>query len=640
MCGITGIYHVKTRKRLDAFDKISVQKMTDTLWHRGPDGKSHYFDEIIGLGHRRLSIIDIEGGTQPIHNEDESICVIFNGEIFNFIELRNNLKAHGHCFKTLSDTEVIVHAYEQYGYDFPRFLNGQFSIALWDRHTEELILVRDRVGITPLFYSVLPNGDFIFASEMKSLLVHPSVTTEIDLAGLEQIFTLWVNIPPRTIFKNISELSPGTSMRISREGLSIKQYWSFDFPRESDYCDQPIDVYIERISEILSDSIKLRLRADVPVGAYLSGGIDSSLICGLLGKITNNDFETFSLSFENKIYDESDSQEIVQKHLKVKHSSYLIKDEDISNSLPQVVRLAERPLLRTAPAPMLKLSQHVSSKAYKVVLSGEGSDEIFGGYNIFKEDKIRRYWAKNHQSKLRPQLLQKIYPYINNKERNGFGWQYFFSQGLKDTNNPFYSHMIRWNNTAFIKNFFHPDVRRCFNPENNVYRPLRDLLPRDFMAWHPLSRAQFLEATLFLPGNLLSSQGDRMLMGNSVEGRFPFLDHRLIDFVATIPPQYKLYGLDEKYILKKVASAYVPKSILMRGKQPYRAPIQKSLSCINNQVSELIGPPKIKDFGYYDLIRAQTLVEKARSEATLSEREDMALIGMASLQLLHHQFLT
>ncbi|MEK6626042.1 MAG: asparagine synthase (glutamine-hydrolyzing), partial [Bdellovibrionota bacterium] len=600
MCGIAGLFHVKTKKRLDSFDKEIVNKMTDALLHRGPDGKSLTFDNIIGLGHRRLSIIDIEGGTQPIYNEDASICVIFNGEIFNFIELRNNLKAQGHVFKTSSDTEVIVHAYEQYGSDFPKYLNGQFSIAIWNENIEELILVRDRVGITPLFYSILPNGDFIFASEMKSILAHPFIKGELDLVGLEQIFTLWVNIPPRTVFKNICELSPGKLMHISSEGIITTQYWSFEFPWMNDHDYQPVNIYKDRIEEILSDSIKLRLRADVPVGAYLSGGIDSSLICGLLGKITDFGFETFSLSFENQKYDESASQKIVQSHLGVKQSSYQVSDHDIANSLKEVVRLAERPLLRTAPAPMLKLSQYVSSKSYKVVLSGEGADEIFGGYNIFKEDKIRRYWAKNPKSQLRPQLLKRIYSYINTKEKKGFGWQYFFSQGLGATDNPFYSHMIRWNNTSFIKNFFSQEIREEFNPERNVYQPLKDLIPKDFMKWHPLSRSQFLEASLFLPGNLLSSQGDRMLMGNSIEGRFPFLDHRLIEYVATIPPQHKLYGLDEKFILKEVAKNYVPKMIIARGKHPYRAPIQQGLSAKNHPVTTLLETSKIRDFGYFD----------------------------------------
>ncbi|HAZ13628.1 MAG: asparagine synthase (glutamine-hydrolyzing) [Bdellovibrionales bacterium GWA2_49_15] len=640
MCGIAGLFHIHTRRPLDPSDKLSILKMTEELIHRGPDGKSHYIDGLIGLGHRRLSIIDIEGGKQPIFNEDASICVIFNGEIFNFIELRNNLKLKGHVFKTSSDTEVIVHAYEEYGYDFPKFLNGQFSIAIWDRNIEEVILVRDRAGITPLFYSTLPNGDFIFASEMKALFVHPLVRTGLDVAGLEQIFTLWVNIPPRTVFKNICELAPGTMMRVSSEGITTRQYWSFEFPHMNDYNVIPIQTYQDMIEELLIDSIKIRLRADVPVGAYLSGGIDSSLICGVLASITHNNFETFSLAFENKKFDESSCQEIVQQHLKVKNSTYHVSTHDISTSLQNVVRLAERPLLRTAPAPMLKLSEHVASKSYKVVLSGEGADEIFGGYNIFKEDKIRRYWAKSPQSQLRPRLLEKLYPYIGEQDVRGFGWQYFFSQGFRDTENPFYSHQVRWNNTGFIKNFFHADLREQFNLEANVYHPLRESLPNNFMKWHPLSRSQYLEATLFLPGNLLSSQGDRMLMGNSIEGRFPFLDHRLIDFVATIPPHHKLYGLDEKYILKKVASKYVPKQILARGKQPYRAPIQSSLTSTNPQITALLEEQKLKEFGLFDLKRAQALTKKANSSKTCSEREEMALIGMASLQLLHHQFLT
>lgn len=638
MCGIAGIFNSGSRKELDFQDKLSLGKMTNELYHRGPDGEGIHVDGHIGLGHRRLSIIDIEGGGQPIFNEDRSICVIFNGEIFNYIELRKQLKALGHQFKTMTDTEVIVHAYEEYGYEFPNVLNGQFSIALWDKNIEELILVRDRAGIHPLFYSILPNRDLVFASEIKSVLSHQHVDACIDPAGLEQIFTLWVNIPPRTVFKGISELPPGHLMIVSNGNTTLRKYWDLEFPDAGDFGNHQFEHYKERLEDLLIDSIRLRLRSDVPVAAYLSGGLDSSLICSMLKNIKGESFETFSISFQSGEFDESSFQKIASEYLGVNHSTTLISDADVTSLFSEVVRLAERPILRTAPAPMLKLSQLAGSKAYKVVLTGEGADEVLGGYNIFKEDKIRRFCASQPNSKIRPLLFERLYPYIGNLKSKKTAWQHFFSRGLQDLDNPFYSHMIRWNNTSFTKNFFSQEIKSQFNLKENVYNDVERLLPDNFMKWHPLCRAQYLEFKLFMPGNLLSSQGDRMLMGNSLEGRFPYLDHRLIEFAGKIPPKFKINGLNEKYILKQIGKDYLPNEITSRDKRPYRAPIQKSLGIENNLVAELLSSPMIRKYGYFDEVNTEKLLRKTRSESILSERENMALVGIASQQLIHHHF--
>jgi asparagine synthase (glutamine-hydrolysing) len=617
--------------------------MTKTLDHRGPDDRGFYANNTIGLGQTRLSIIDLEGGKQPIFNEDRSLCVVFNGEIFNYIELREILKKKGHKFYTRSDTEVIVHAYEEYGNDFLHHLNGQFAIALWDSKKEELLLARDRIGIRPLYYSTLPDGTLLFASEMKTILAYPGVPAEIDPHGLNQIFTFWVNIPPRTIFKNIYELPPGNFMKISKKNISVISYWDLDFPLMTEYEHKPINYYANRVAELLYDAVAIRLRADVPVASYLSGGLDSSIITSLAKRCHSNDLKTFSVAFSDPNYDERAYQTKMVNYLNTDHRVIEVSNENIDEVFSDVVWYAEKPMMRTAPAPLYILSRLVKDNNIKVVLTGEGADEIFGGYNIFKEDKVRRFWAKNPESKLRPLALSLIYPYINDSVKSGQKfWQLFFKQNLKNTNNNFYSHQIRWKNTAQLKKFFTQNYQEQFN-ESKLNDELNVYMHPDLEKWHPFARAQYLEMSLFMPGYLLSTQGDRMMMGNSIEGRFPFLDHRLIEFASTIPPHYKMKVLDEKYILKTTFENILPKEIRTRDKQPYRAPISICFSKgHSNLASQLLGEKEIKEFGYFDNRTVSLLKQKFEriQKEKISVRDDMAIAGIVSTQLLHHHFVS
>lgn len=640
MCGIAGIYHVHENNPID---KLLLQKMASILRHRGPDDFGFYFSSKIGLAHSRLSIIDISGGKQPVHNEDQTIQVIFNGEIFNYIELRNQLINHGHRFYTQSDTEVIVHAYEQFGVDFLNHLNGQFAIALWDEREQHLILARDRVGICPLFYTMLKDGTFIFGSEMKAIFCYPGIKPEIDPAGINQIFTLWVNIPPQTVFKNVQELAPGHFLTLSRGEIKTHSYWSLQYPDEKDYDDKPFSYYSEKLKELIYNAVTIRLRADVPVAAYLSGGIDSSIITALVKKYHNNDLMTFSVAFSDSNYDERSFQEEMVKFLGTDHRLIEADYATIGNAFSDVVRYAEKPMIRTAPSPLYILSGLVRSNNIKVILTGEGADEVFGGYNIFKEDKIRRFWAKYPNSQIRPALLSAIYPYINkNASQAKNFWQLFFKKNLQDTENIYYSHNIRWNNTAKIKKFFNKAYQGLFENTDQIYEKLNNYIPPDIKRWHPLSRAQYLEMSLFMPGYLLSSQGDRVMMGHSVEGRFPYLDHNVIEFANTIPPKYKIRGLNEKYILKKTYSNLLPPSIINRVKQPYRAPISQCFDEKHrSEASEMLLEEKIKSYGYFNPVKVDKLLKKFKSKIgkQASAMDDMALVGIVSMQLLHHHFI-
>ncbi len=636
MCGIAGVYHIDNGATAD---REVLERMVERLRHRGPDERGYYVDGAIGLGQCRLSIIDLEGGRQPVFNEDRSVAVIFNGEIFNYLELRKFLEAKGHRFYTRSDTEVLVHCYEEYGLRFLEELNGQFAIALWDKTNRRLVLARDRLGIRPLFYSVRGDGSLVFASEVKALFCYPQIEPRIDPAGVEQVFTTWVTIPPRTVFENISELPPASLLVAEPGKLETERYWKLCYPREGELEERSLEYYCRRLEELLDDAVALRLRADVPVASYLSGGIDSSIISTIVKQKYNPNLKTFSVMFSDPQYDERTYQYEMIKHLGTRHVSVDVDEEKIGESFSDVVFFAEKPLIRTAPAPLFLLSRLVRQHNIKVVLTGEGADEFFGGYNIFKEDKIRRFWAESPSSKVRPLLLLSLYPYIGKDARAGAFWQMFFKRGLTDTGNVFYSHEIRWHNTSGILMYFNDRFRRGFSHER-VMGELEAFVDGEIKYWHPLCRAQYLEAMLFMSGYLLSSQGDRMMMGHSVEGRFPFLDHRLVEFSTTIPPKYKIHVLNEKYILKKAFQHIIPQSVVNREKQPYRAPISQCFKNPQCLATRVLDPEALRRADYFDPKRVSGLISKTSSYgATPSAREDMALVGIASLQLLHHHFI-
>ena len=616
--------------------------MVASLAHRGPDDRGYYVRDNIAMGQSRLSIIDIESGKQPIYNEDKSVVVVYNGEIFNYPELREDLIKRGHVFYTKSDTEVIVHLYEEYGTDLFNHLNGQFSIALWDKNKERLLLARDRIGICPLYFTVLDNQSLVFGSEVKAIFRYPGVARSLDPESLRQMFSYWVTVPPRTIFKNISQIPPAHYVVIDSNGIQMQKYWRLKFPPVDEYERLDLDYYTENIQSLLYDATEIRLRADVPVGAYISGGIDSSIIAALVNEIQSNTFNAFSLGFADPDYDETLFQNIMQEHLDVDRKHITVNQDDLNSVLNNIIRYTESPLLRSAPAPLYLLSKLVHENGFKVVLTGEGADEFFGGYNIFKEDKVRRFWARDPGSRYRPLLLSRLYPYIrkDNKNVDRF-WIQFFEKKLLEVDNPFYSHTIRWDNTQKIMQFLSPDYSLPVN--NDDHSELFAYLDPDFMKWHPFARAQYLEIQLFMSGYLLSSQGDRMLMANSVEGRYPFLDHRVIEFASTIPPVLKMYGLNEKYILRKSFEGVVPKSLLWRKKQPYRAPAPVLSGALNTNglIRDVMSPDTITRNGYFDAGKVQRLLKKYEKSngAHPSARDEMAMNAILSTQLLHYNFI-
>ncbi len=638
MCGIAGIANFKNKENQEAI----LNPMLNAIHHRGPDATGLYLSDTVGLGHARLSIIDLNGGHQPIHNEDHTIWIVFNGEIFNYPELRKGLIAKGHRFYTQSDTEVIIHLYEAYGVEVFTHLNGQFSIAIWDQNKRRLLLGRDRMGIRPLYYH--HQGQRLhFASEIKALLTDPRLPRRLSHQTLSDIFTCWTPVDPLTAFEKIYQLPPAHYAVFDTNGLHLHRYWQLDFAESSE--KRNLESWTEEMQALLLDAARIRLRADVPVGAYLSGGIDSTFISTLVQKNFNNRLNTFSVQFTDKRFDESAFQHTAISAIQTRHRAIQCSDEDIGNLFPQVVWHAEVPMIRTAPAPLMMLSGLVRRSNFKVVLTGEGADEIFAGYNIFKETKIRRFWARDPDSAFRPHLLKKLYPYIfdnQNGRPNAFLIN-FFKKGLQDVDSPVYSHMLRWRNTSQLKNFLLPALNTDNAQLDAFTNRIQAQLPTNFKQWSSLSQAQYLESTLFLSNYLLCSQGDRMAMANSIEGRFPFLDHRVVELAARMPAKLRLNGLTEKFILKQIARNQVPATLIDRAKQPYRAPISHCFLNANppEYVSELLSKTAIKHAGYFEPAKVQQLIGKCKSQNgnLISERENMALVAILSTQLVDRQFI-
>ena len=565
MCGIAGIVDYNG----NPVAKSELQKMASQIRHRGPDGDGYYCGEGVGLAHTRLSIIDLVSGDQPIHNEDKTIWVVFNGEVFNYIELREDLVAQGHQFYTHSDTEVIVHLYEQHGEDFVDQLNGQFAIALWDENQKKLLLVRDRPGIAPLYYSE-HKGRLLFGSEIKSMLPAMKEAPRLSAKALDQLMTFWCPLAPTSIFEGVNEVAPGEMVTCKDGRVSRRTYWDLTFPENNAYRAGTEDELKDELQQLLIDATQIRLRSDVPVGAYLSGGLDSSVLTALIFHHGNVPLRTFSIGFEDENLDESKFQKQMIAHLNANHSSVRCLNDQIGADFLDTIWHTEIPILRTAPVPMRRLSGLVREQGYKVVLTGEGSDEVLGGYDIFKEAKIRHFWARHPDSSLRPQLLKKLYPYLDLSGGSGSYLQSFFRDGLSNPDLPHFSHLPRFATTAKSKAFFSADLAAQLNGVTTD--SIGSILPDSYSRWHPFNRAQYLEIKSLMRGYLLSSQGDRMMLANAVEGRFPFLDHRVMEFAGTLKPSLKMKVLNEKHLLKRAAEKYVPGDIINRHKQPYRAP--------------------------------------------------------------------
>lgn len=631
VCGIAGVYGEQPA------DRRLLLAMAGELRHRGPDGVGLYVDRSFGMVNTRLAIVDLGGGDQPLSCERGRYWAMQNGEIYNYVELRAELEALGHAFASSSDTEVIAHAYAEWGAGCLERFNGDFAIAVWDRQTRELFLARDRFGVRPLFIAKL-GDELCFASEAKAILRHRHARRALDPMGIIDSFTTWSTPPDHSAFAGIRELAPAHYMIVAPDGIRAeRRWWDVDFfPRPASEQD-----LLDELDALLADAIRLRLRADVTVATYLSGGLDSSAIAAIAaGQRGSDGLFAFGVGFDDDRFDESGAQDRIAERLGTVFHRTMVDSAAIAEHLPQVVQLAEKPLLRTAPAPLLQLSASVREAGLKVVLTGEGADELFAGYDIFREDAVRRFWARHPSSEIRPLLFAKLNRFLaTDPGRASAFLTRFYGRDLLATDDPLYSHRLRFLNTGRCLGLLSREFAGQADGEPEPATRLIGRLPGRFASFSPLARAQYLEIVTFLEGYLLHAQGDRMLMGNSIEGRFPFLDFRVAEFAARLPDSMRLRGLREKYALRKAANRHLPEEISSRPKVPYRAPIRDAFFGANRPeyVRRLLDPAQIDEVGLLDGHAVGRLVSKFERSPRVSETDEMALVGCLSLMLVHEQ---
>jgi asparagine synthase (glutamine-hydrolysing) len=632
MCGIAG--RLNQRESEPPSEEL-LRQMLGMLRHRGPDEFGLYLDDQVALGSARLSIVDLAGGQQPISNEDGTLWIVYNGEVFNHPELRAELEGRGHVFSTHTDTEVIVHLYEDLGPECLSRLNGQFAIALWDARARSLFLARDRVGVRPLFYATADDGALVFGSEIKAIFADNRVRRALDPAGIAQVFSFWCPLAPRTSFEGVRQLPPGHYL-VAKDGeLCVHEYWRHDFAEAATSPRSEQDL-IEEFRSLLVDATRVRLRADVPVGAYLSGGLDSSIIAAIVRHLGISRLDTFSIAFSDPEFDESGPQRQMADFLGTAHQVVHATHADIARVLPEVVWHTESPTTRTAPAPMFLLSRLVNDHRYKVVLTGEGADEFLGGYDIFKEAKIRRFWAREPASRRRPQLIRRLYPEIARLGSSAPAFvNAFFGVDLTQTDAPDYSHRVRWRNNSRTHRFLSEAFANASAGAGGEV-----VYPERFRTWGPLQQAQYLEASIFMSGYLLSSQGDRVAMAHSVEGRYPFLDPRVIEFCNKLPATAKLPVLREKQLLRNAFRDWLPPDIGQRRKRPYRAPIHRCFAGAEAPpyVAEIMSETALASSGCFKPGPAARLFDAVRHGRQIGETDEMALVGILSTELLRQQF--
>jgi asparagine synthase (glutamine-hydrolysing) len=630
MSGIAGI----VRRFPTGVSVESLGRMAASIRHRGPDGYGFYVGQRVGFAHVRLSIVDIAGGAQPLTNEDGQIVVTYNGEIYNHPELRRELELKGHVFRTRCDTEVLVHAYEEWGVNLLKRLNGQFAFAIYDRNTETVLIARDRFGVRPLFYAQR-KGQLYFGSEVKAILATGEVEAVLDRRGLDEVFTFCASRPPRTPFAGIASLEPGTYGILRDGALWLHRYYELDFPEA---VTEPVDV-IEQLDELMLRSVGMRLRADVPVGAYLSGGLDSSITAALAASASPQTLRSFSISFNQAGLDETELQRGVGEEIGSIHSAVSIAQSSIAQSLPEVLWHTETPLLRTESVSMYHLAKLARDSGIKAVLSGEGADELFLGSDLFKEASVRRFCLRQPTSLRRQRLLGRVHPDLMAEEKGEEFWRRLFLEAGAP-GDPLFSHMPRFLLSARAKDFYAPEFRSGLGGID-VLNELRRSLPARYFGWSPLNQASYLEMTTLLSPYLLSSRADRMAMANGVETRFPFLDHHLFEFVAALPTGSRLRGLREKEILRRWASRVVPPQIKSRLRKRLHTPDASVFygAGAPEWARDTLTPDALRRVGVFSPTSVDALARNSLSGLPVGVRDSQALVAVLSTQLWHNQFI-
>lgn len=598
MCGIAGVFGLDGASPRPE----DVAAMAAELAHRGPDSDGSFADGPVALGFRRLALIDLEGGRQPHTNTDGSVVSVCNGEIFNHRELRDRLQRKGHRFRSHSDTEVLVHLYEEYGPGLTEHVDGQFAFALYDRRKRRLLLCRDRCGVIPLFYAHV-GEELVFASEVKSLLRHPRVPRAVDLRGLDQVLSLPGLVSPRTMFEGVSSVRPGELITAERGGLRKELYWELDYPLETDLdrpwsdADAELDHHAARVRQLLEESVESRLDSDVPVGFYLSGGLDSSLIGGLMAAARpEHAWPSYSVSFPGGSFDEAEHQRLVAGKLGTRHHEVHLDEQAAVDVLRSMVRHAECPVRESYNVCSYLLSRRARASGTRAVLSGEGADELFGGYPGYRFDAGGPGGTPAGPAAPRDLLEEQLEGEAN---RRMFGLDLRYEQdqaAALERRRPVYSPDL----AAGLDTFAVP-TERLVDPARLTGR-------------HPLHQRSYLDFRLRLSDHLLGDHGDRMALANAVEMRFPFLARDVVEYATRIPPSLMVRDGQEKAVLHRASAGLVPPEVLRRQKFGFRG--HTSTDLLGSEwFAELLSPATVRRQGYFDPGTIASLVERQRAGA-------------------------
>ncbi len=606
MCGIAGIFDFVGSRPIDA---VVLQAMNDAQHHRGPDDAGLHLEPGVGLAHRRLSIIDLSTGKQPLYNEDQSVVVVFNGEIYNFQQLRLELEGHGHVFRTRTDTEVIVHAWEQWGRACVTRFRGMFALAVFDRNRKQLFLARDRLGKKPLYYAALADGQLVFASELKSLLRHASVRRDVDPCAVDEYFSLGYVADPRCILAAVRKLPPASTLVISR-GLALPEpltYWDVSFGRTVPAQeDQVVDSLLERLEE----AVRIRMIADVPVGAFLSGGVDSSGVVAMMARSSAQPVNTCSISFGDPAYDESAYAEQVARALGTRHFVHSVDPNDFS-LIDRLAAIYDEPFADSSALPTYRVCE-LARRHVKVALSGDGGDEVFAGYRRYRwhmnEERLRRLLP---DAVRRPifSVLAAIYPKADWAPRM-FRAKTTLDAIARSSIDAYFG-SVSISDAATRSRLFSPQHRSSLQGYGaiDIFRRYQ----RELQGVHPLSQIQYIDIKTYLVGDILTKV-DRASMANSLEVRVPLLDHELIEWAATLPPDLRLRNGEGKYVLKKAVARQIPRDVVYRSKMGFAVPLVRWFrEDLRDRVRSRLMEGSLADTGMFDMRTVRNLVEQHQS---------------------------
>jgi asparagine synthase (glutamine-hydrolysing) len=643
MCGIFGIIDLKGRRTVP----LSVLKRAaDAMLHRGPDEDGYLQRPGFGFASRRLSIVGLADGQQPVFNEDKTIAAVFNGEIFDHDDWRAHLRGLGHTLTTHCDTELFPHMWEQYGPDMLEKFNGQFALALFDERKQSFILARDRFGICPLFWTRTTRFGtdwLVFGSEIKTILATGLVEAKPDRRGIDSVFNYLAVPGPYSCFDGINILPPGRFLTISRgrEGslstIEERTYWEMNFPeagKEKRFSDE--QKLVNDFEAVLYDAVKRRLRADVPVASYLSGGVDSSTVVAMAKDILGAPPATFTVKIRDPKLDETEQASLISRHLGANPHIVPCGSEEIVTGYQKLLVATEAPVTDTSCTALMMLAAKVNEQGFKVALTGEGSDEWLAGYPWYKIDRIVDWMGKASAGKLPAMATRSFHKWLGcDEEAMAYLGQCAQLSGGMHPFQRFYDLL-----GASRFRFYSTGMMGSLN-RHNPYAALEPDATRA-AKWHPVNRGVFWAGKIHLPGQLLSLKGDRIAMSQSVEMRYPFLDNNVFDFLADIDPKWKLKGLTEKYLLRRVAEKWLPKSVAWRPKGMFRAPLDGFfLEQRLPYVDELLSEASIKKAGYFDAKAVndwRTKYQDLSPWGYQRQSAELGLVAVLATQLWHHTY--